>query len=245
MQYSPRRAYLAATFILAAVLSGCSKETAQQEVSSAGLAEQVKGLWIYTGLTTSDGEDLPLDGVFLFRDDMFVQQAVFKNSPISEQRALAHAGPYRVDPESIHLIAEQTISTSPLEQPHLTFRPNTEHDLTVSRSVSELKLVFSMGTGTVQEFTLAGTGAGVIHRLEDGVFAIADEYFILVQGNDDGSVSGYGTYRETADGYELSAAYWTEASQAGSTNYQDYTVSLQLDDAVLRLADGRVFPLKR
>ena len=158
---------------------------------------------------------------------------------------MAHAGPYRVDPESIHLIAEQTISTSPLDQPHLTYRSNTEHDVTVSRIDSELRLVFSMGTGTVQEFTFVGPGTGLVYRLEDGVFAIADEYFILVQGNEDSSVSGYGTYRETADGYELSAAYWTEAAPTGSTNHKNYTIPIQLDDVALRLPDGRVFPLER
>ena len=49
MQYSQRRTNPVATLIMAAVLFGCSKETAQQEIPPAGLAEQVKGLWIYTG----------------------------------------------------------------------------------------------------------------------------------------------------------------------------------------------------
>ena len=64
---------------------------AEQPVS---LEQQVEGLWLYTGLITTSGEDLPLDGIFLFRNGIFVQYAQIKGESVQVQGAMAHAGPY-------------------------------------------------------------------------------------------------------------------------------------------------------
>jgi len=91
------------------------------------LRQQVDGLWFYTGLTTSDGTDMPLTGIFLFKDGVFVQQAVFDGGSFDEAGSMAHAGPYRPEPAtgSIHLVAEQTISVTPTDSPALSFSDGT------------------------------------------------------------------------------------------------------------------------
>jgi len=58
------------------------------------LAEQVEGLWLYTALITSEGKDLPLKGIFLFKNDVILKYAVLNNDPIQNQGSMAHAGPY-------------------------------------------------------------------------------------------------------------------------------------------------------
>ena len=55
--------------------------------------QQVEGLWFYTGLITSTGEDLPLNGIFLFKNGLFVQYAQYKGEPSQAQGSMAHAGP--------------------------------------------------------------------------------------------------------------------------------------------------------
>ncbi|MDH3692220.1 MAG: hypothetical protein OEU36_22530, partial [Gammaproteobacteria bacterium] len=80
-----------------------------ESIESTSLEQQVSGLWLYTGLTTSDGTDMPLTGIFLFKDGVFLQQAVFDGGTFGEAGSMAHAGPYRPEPAtgSIHLVAEQ------------------------------------------------------------------------------------------------------------------------------------------
>lgn len=219
----------------------CGSLAAGQATKPISLEQQVAGLWFYTGLTTSDGKELPLTGVFLFKDDLFVQQAVFDGEPFEEQGAMAHAGSYVLTAESVHLVAEQTISTAPLESPPLSFHGLTEHDITVSRSGDDLTLVFSMGTGTVQNFERVGPGAGEVYSLQNGALAFVDGYFILVEGDDSGVVTGYGTFEKDGDSITLNIIRWTEADQSDSSNLRNTTMQATFDGQSFTLEDGRSF----
>ena len=210
------------------------------ESASAGSAEElVAGLWEYTGLTTSNGDELPLTGVFLFKDSVFVQQAIFDGSPFDQQGAMAHAGPYSPESESVHLVAEQTISIAPDNSSPLSFRKNTEHEVSVSRSGEELTLVF--GSGTVQEFRRIGSGRGEFYALQNGALAFVDGYFILVQGDEQGVTTGYGTFDKKGNNLQLNVIRWAEASDIRAMNQRDVVMEATFDGKLFTLADGRSF----
>lgn len=209
--------------------------------SAQSTAEQVDGLWFYTGLTRSDGTEMPLTGVFLFKDGMFMQQSIFNGSPFEDQDSMAHAGPVTPNDGWVHLVAEQTISTSPQQDTPYSFRPDTEHELAVTRNGDELTLVFGRGTSTVQTFERVGPGEGELYSLEDGTLALVDGHFVLVQGNESSSVTGYGTYEKDGEALTLTVIRWTEADAAGATNRQDVVVQATFDGEQLKLEDGRSF----
>ncbi|MEJ8566155.1 hypothetical protein [Elongatibacter sediminis] len=214
------------------------------DATAAETEKQVTGLWLYTGLTTSGGNEMPLTGVFLFKDDTFIQHAVFNGEPLEAQGSMAHAGPYQAHAGYVHLVAEQTISTSGGENPSLSFQANTEHDVTVDRDGESLSLVFSMGTGTVQDFEWVGPGEGELYQLEDGAFALVDGHFVLVEGDADAIVSGYGTYDRDGENLSLNVILWTDASSEGATNVADVTIEATFDGTTLTLADGRSFKVE-
>ncbi len=215
--------------------------TASEIDKSVSLEQQVEGLWLYTGLITSDGKDLPLNGIFLFKDGVFVQYAEFKGEPIKDQGAMAHAGSYSSGDEFVHLMADQTISTAPLKSPPITSQGSTEHHLAVSRSGKELTLTFSKGTGTVQIFELVGPGSGEVYKLENGALALVDGYFILVDGNESGVATGYGTYEKNEASMKLNINRWTNADQSAASNIFDTTMTATFDGKSLSLEDGRSF----
>ncbi|MEX2489031.1 MAG: hypothetical protein WD356_05825 [Pseudomonadales bacterium] len=207
---------------------------------SAHAGEMVEGLWKYTKLTTSDGNEMPLTGIFLFKDGVFLQQSIFNGEPFDEQGAMAHAGPYTSEPDAIHLIAEPTVSIAPDDNGPLSYRDSTKHKLSVDRSENELTLVF--GSGTVQEFERIGSGKGQVYSIEDGKLAFADNYFILVQGNENGSVSGYGTFeKQDGDAINLNVIRWAEGTTDSATNKRDVTLEADFDGRRLTLPDGRSF----
>jgi hypothetical protein len=217
----------------------CGNISADESETPVSLEQQVEGLWLYTGLITSAGKDLPLNGIFLFKDGVFAQYSVFSGEPIEDQGSMAHAGPYSVGDEFVHLMAEQTFSTTPLESPALNSRGLTEHDVAVSRSGKDLSLVFSKGTGTIQNFERAGSGSGDVYVLENGVLALVDGYFILIDGNEDGFDAGYGTYEKDQDSLKLNINRWTEADEEGAPNLNDTSLNATFDGQTLRLEDGR------
>lgn len=216
-------------------VAACGDDTA------AAIEKQVDGLWMYTGLTRGDGQGMPLTGIFLFKDGTFMQQAVFDGTPFEEQGAMAHAGPYEAKADHVYLLAEQTISTAPGEDSPLSFQAGTEHQVTVDREGDNLTLVFSMGTGTVQEFRRVGPGEGELHHLADGALAFVDGHFLLVEGNEQSVVTGYGTYDRDGSDYRLNVIRWTEANSSGATNLKQTTLEATFDGDVLALADGRNF----
>jgi hypothetical protein len=143
----------------------------------------------------------------------------------------------------VHLLAEQTISISPQEKPPLSFRRNTEHDVSVKRVGQDLTLVF--GSGTVQEFRYVGPGDGEVYELQDGVLAFADTWFVLLHGNESGTVTGYGTFEKTGDALKLRLTRWAEADGAGTSYHRDTAMDATFDGKALTLDDGRVFPVVR
>ena len=232
------------TFLLSAIaFLICGSLAASQSTGPNSLEQQVEGLWFYTGLTSSSGNEMPLTGVFLIKDGVFVQHAVFNGEPIEDQGAMAHAGPYSAAADSIHLVAEQTISTAPLEDSPLTSQGLTEHDVTVSRSGENLTLVFSMGTGTVQNLERVGPGDGEVYSLPNGVLAFVDGYFILVEGNESGVVAGYGTFEKAGESMTLNVIRWTESDQSTASNLGETSIQATFDGRSFTLEDGRSFLL--
>ena len=224
-------------------LYGCEPagNKAEQPVS---LERQVAGLWFYTGLVTPDGEDLPLDGIFVFRNGMFVQYAQYRGEPAREQGAMAHAGPYSEEGGFIHLAAEQTISTAPSKSPPLTYRGLTEHEVDVNRAGDELALAF-MRSGTVQKFVLAGPGEGKVYKLENGALALVDGYIILVSGDENAVETGYGRYEANNDAMRLDLDYWTSATESSAANTNHTVVNATFDGQALTFEDGRRFQVLR
>ena len=218
----------------------CGNLAGNETEQPVSLEQQVEGLWLYTGLITSGGEDLPLDGIFLFRNGIFVQYAQIKGESDQVQGAMAHAGPYSAGDDFIHLVAEQTISTAPSEIPPLTYQGLTEHDVDVRRVNDELTLTFR-GSGTVQIFELAGPGEGKVYKLENGALALVDGYFILVDGDENGVDSGYGRYESKNDAIRLNITYWTSANKSSASNTNHTSMNATFDGQDLTLEDGRRF----
>ena len=235
-----RRALKAYIFFILLLLSA-GKLAASEMGKVNTLAKQVEGLWLYTALITSEGKDLPLKGIFLFKNDVFLQYAAFENDPIENQGAMAHAGSYYAGKEYVHLTAEQTLSTAPLQTQIMNSRGLTEHHVTVSRIGEGLTLIFSRGKGTVQKFERVGDGLGEIHKLENGMLALVDGYFILVNGNGNGIDSGYGTYHKDQNSIRLDIKRWTNADPSNATNLYDTKMSANFDGQSLVLEDGQTF----
>ena len=209
-----------------------------------GKADAVKaaeGLWQYTALIGGgkDGKNMPLNGVILFKDGWFAQQSIFEGEPLEQQGAMAHAGPFGAGPNGVHMTAEQTISIAPGKDKPLSFRHDTQHDISVDRSGDEMTIVFS--TGTVQKFKRIGPASGHIHRLDKGVLALVDGHFVLVDGDEGGVVTGYGTYKQSGTAYDLSVTRWSESTPTKAVNKRDFVQKATFDGKQLTLADGRSF----
>ncbi len=229
------------SFLCALAFLLCGNLPADPAASPATTGQLVDGLWLYTGLTTADGTEMPLTGIFLFKDGAFVQQSIFDGSPFAEQGSMAHAGPYTPEAGWVHLTAQQTISTSPKQSPPLSFRHNTEHDITVSRAGDDLTIIFGKGTSTVQTLERIGPGDGELYSLENGSLAFVDGYFILVEGDESGVVTGYGTFEKDGNALTLNVIRWAEADNAGASNLRDTVMQATFDGRLFTLEDGRSF----
>lgn len=198
-----------------------------------------EGLWAYTSLQASTGQMMPLTGVILYKDGWFVQQSIFDGQPFETQGAMAHAGPFSAGPKGIHMVAEQTISIAPGEQPALEFRRDTQHDISVTREAETMTIVF--GSGTVQKFKRIGPAHGEIYKLQNGVLALVDEHFVLVAGDAQAVVTGYGKYRRNGVDYDLDVIRWSEGTPAKALNRRDVALKAKFDGKTFALADGRSF----
>lgn len=211
--------------------------------ATAGKGDAVKaaeGLWAYTALIAgSKKENMPLSGVILFKDGMFAQQSIYDGEPFEKQGAMAHAGPFGAGPNGVHMTAEQTISIAPGKDKPLSFRHDTQHDISIERSGDEMTIVFS--TGTIQKFKRIGPANGRIHRLDKGVLALVDGHFVLVDGDEQGVVTGYGTYKQSGNSYDLNVTRWAESTPTKATNKRDFAQKATFDGKKLTLADGRSF----
>lgn len=210
------------------------------EARKADAVKAAEGLWSYTALIAGGkGENMPLTGVILFKDGIFAQQSIFDGEPFEKQGAMAHAGPFGAGPNGVHMTAEQTISIAPGEDKPLRFRRDTQHDISVERSGDDMTIVFS--TGTVQKFKRIGPANGRIHRLDKGVLALVDGHFVLVEGDEQGVVTGYGTYKQSGTAYDLDVTRWSESTPTKAVNRRDFVQRATFDGKQLTLADGRSF----
>jgi hypothetical protein len=241
-RYQPRQLLrLCSVSLLALFLS--ASVAAGDDPAKLALEKQVNGLWFYTGLTTKDGTEMPLSGVFLFKDGVFIQQAIFDSEPFESAGSMSHTGPTRTEPAtgSMHLTATQHISTSPGENPAFSFATNSEHDVTVTREGENLTLIFGMGTSTVQTFKWVGPGEGELYALENGSLALVDGHFVLVAGDANSVTTGYGTYTQNGSDLVLQVIRWAEGDASGAKNLKDVSLQASFDGATFSLADGRSF----
>lgn len=199
----------------------------------------VEGLWAYTALISGKRENMPITGVILFKDGLFAQHSIFDGEPFETQGAMAHAGPFGAGPNGVRMTAEQTISTAPGKDKPLNFRHDTQHDISVERSGDEMTIVFR--TGTIQKFKRIGPANGRIHRLENGVLALVDRHFVLVDGDEQGVVTGFGTYEQSGTTYNLNVKRWAEATPTKAINKREFAQQATFDGKTLKLADGRSF----
>jgi hypothetical protein len=199
-----------------------------------------EGLWAYTSLQAGGaGQAMPLTGVILYKDGLFAQQSIFDGEPFDRQGAMAHAGPFGAGPKGVHMTAEQTISIAPGKDPALKFRRDTQHDISVDRSGDTMTIVF--GSGTVQKFKRIGPAQGDIYKLQNGVLALVDGHFVLVAGDEQAVVTGYGKFQRQGSAYDLQVIRWSEATPAQATNRRDATLKATFDGKTFALADGRAF----
>lgn len=206
----------------------------------ADAVKAAEGLWAYTSLQAGGtGQAMPLTGVILYKDALFAQQSIFDGEPFESQGAMAHAGPFGAGPKGIHMTAEQTISIAPGKDPALKFRHDTQHDITVDRAGDTMTIVF--GSGTVQKFKRIGPAQGDIYKLQNGVLALVDDHFVLVAGDDQAVVTGYGTFQRKGTAYDLQVIRWSEATPAKATNRRDASLKATFDGKTFALADGRAF----
>lgn len=234
----------AALIVLGALMScAAPARTGAESTEKRDAVENAEGLWAYTALIAgSRKQDMPLSGVILFKDGMFAQQSIFDGEPFETQGAMAHAGPFGPGPSGVRMKAEQTISVAPGKDTPLTFRRDSQHDISVERSGDDMTIVFS--TGTVQKFTRIGPANGRIHRLENGVLALVDGYFVLVDGDESNVVTGYGTFTHSGTAYTLNVTRWSESTRIKAVNKRDFVQLAEFDGKTLALADGRRFRVK-
>ncbi len=155
---------------------------------------------------------------------------------------MAHTGPFYADESGAGLTSEQTLSLDPKAESVLSSAGVMEHTIDVAREDDTLTIVF--GSGTTQTLNRLGDAADTrLFKFEDGALAFANGYFILVAGDEERVVSGYGRYRE--DGPELSfeVIRWAESDGATVINKRDVAMTAKLNAKALRLEDGREFPI--
>lgn len=212
--------------------------------SSADPVDDAEGLWEYTGLVTRDGQSLPLTGVFLISEGVFVQQSIFNEEPFATAGSMAHVGPYWAGGAGMRLTSNQTLSLDPKSDAPVRSAGVLQHDLKVERDGDNLTLTFGAGTSTVQTFRRLGAASDTrLVKLKDGALALADEYFILVVGNESRVVSGYGTYEQNGPRLALDVIRWAESDGATVVNERDVELSAELVADALVLGDGRRIPL--
>ena len=220
-------------------------DTIAEKLTGEAAADAVEGLWAYDTLTSPGEEPRELTGFIFFRDGLFSQQSIFDGEPFEEQMAMAHAGTSAPTPDGIHLVAEQTVAVFPERDEPLSFRQDTQHDLVVTRSGDEMKLVFSNGTGTVQTFDRLGDGEGEVYPLEHGLLALVDGYLLLVNATADGVTSGYGTFEKQGDVYDVSIVRWAETDGAEVSYRRDGQIQVTFDGERVTMPDGQSFAVTR
>ncbi|KGE02742.1 hypothetical protein [Pseudohaliea rubra] len=238
MDKRPHRRRLAA---LPALCLALLAAMAQPQARAAdAVMDAVEGLWAYRSLVTGDGQSLPLTGVILFKDGTFLQQSIFNGEPFAEQSAMAHAGPYGPGGAGLRMTSDPTLSLDPTGELPLTAIGALEHDISVRRDGDTLAIRFGGGTSTLQTFRRLGDAAdATIYPLAAGALAFANGHFILVSGNAESAVTGYGTYRRDGEALSLTVIRWAESDGAEVRNYRDVTLATTFDGKTLTLPGGK------
>ena len=215
-------------------------------VMASDAVSDAEGLWEYTGLVTRDGESMPLTGIFLISKGVFLQQSIFKGEPFADMGSMAHVGPYWGGGAGLRLTSNQTLSMDPGTEAPLRSAGTLEHDLSVTRDGNDLTLIFGGGTSTVQTFRRLGDAADTeIHRFADGAHAFADGHFILVIGDTQRAVTGYGTFDRSGEQLTLRAIRWAASDGQSVVNLRDATISARFSGDALWLPGGEQFPVIR
>lgn len=233
--------YLKKTFYSALLLTA-SMAMAGKLAANTEVVPEAEGLWEYTNLITSQGDPMPLTGIFLIKDGVFLQQGIFSGQPFAEQTSMAHAGTSWAGGAGLRLTADQTLSMSPVGEEPLESAGETQHDLKVTRDGDKLTLVFGGGTSTIQTFKRLNDAEDTrVYNFSDGAFALVDDYFILVTGDADSAVTGYGTYSRDGDSLTLNVIRWAQSDGKHTKNAQDIVLQASFDGNVLSLPDGKKF----
>ncbi|WP_156840955.1 hypothetical protein [Novosphingobium aquimarinum] len=241
-------AALASSFL---ALGACSTMPTTGTTASGDVAatasHDVEGYWHHDRLISSKGQEIPIDGVFLMHDGQFIEQAVM-GEPLDTPaaigaEAMAHSGPYVTTPKGIKLTAEQTIAISEKGSDPLSFQANSVHDITAENTGNNLTLTF--GSGTVQTFTRIPASDISIKRFANGRMALTGNRFVLVAGDANAVVSGFGTFVRTGNKLRLTADRWAESTRQKADVKANVTMDATLTDSAFTLADGRTYPILR
>lgn len=191
------------------------------------------GLWRYVSLGRPTGDETKLDGLFVFQNGRFVQQALNLGDPASSQVAQAHAGTYTIENGRIRLRAEVGLVVTPPAVSPVASSPNRDHDLAVVRDAARLVLTF--GSGTVQKFTRVGPASGRIVPLSKGALALVDDHFLLVFEDGGRAIAGSGRFTAKGETLRFTPERWLSARD-GTVTYSTAPVDATLDATALRIA---------
>ncbi len=207
------------------------------DVGSAGANQTPEplgagGLWRYLSLGRPTGDETRLDGLFVFQNGRFVQQALNTGEPVTAQMAQAHAGTYTVENGKIVLNADVGLVVTPTAATPVASSPNRRHELAPEAARDRLTLTF--GSGTVQKFTRVGGAQGRIVPLGSGALALVDGHFLLVFEEGGRAIAGSGTFTEKGSALRLVPERWLTARD-GKVTYSKAPIDAALDSASLRL----------
>lgn len=76
------------------------------------------------------------------------------------------------------------------------------------------------------------------------MLALVDDYFILVDGDEHGVVSGFGTFKHVGPAYQLHVIRWAESAGSKVSYRRDAAMKATFDGKTLTLADGRAFRVR-
>jgi uncharacterized protein (DUF885 family) len=205
---------------------------------SAGASQAVAeplgagGLWRYVSLGRPTGDETKLDGLFVFQNGRFVQQALNLGEPFASQVAQAHAGTYTTENGKIILNAEVGLIVTPTGATPVASSPNRRHELSPVRGGDKLTLTF--GTGTVQKFTRVGAASGRIVPLSNGALALVDGHFLLVFEDGGRAIAGSGTFTASGTALRFTPERWL-SSHDGKVTYSRAPVNATLDATALQI----------
>lgn len=203
----------------------------------------LEGLWRYRSIARQGAAEVPIDGLFLFRDNRFVQQSLNEGEPFERQLAQAHAGSYRMEEGKLRLVSEVGLVVDPTRHPPLDDRGATAHEAVTRRSGSVLTLTFA--TGTVQKLERVGPGQGTIVPFDRGALALVDGHFLLAAQTADRAVAASGSFERRDGRLRLEAKRWFSIESGNPTYRRNQVVEALLGDNALTFPDGLRLPFSR